>query len=194
MSVNEAIAKSQYIFDQDQSMRIIGYIIGGSLISLAIFNVFKIYYYKEGDRLSKPERFVLVVFLLFASPWIPNSINKSVAKNERIIQYAGTATGTTTKRNKGKSPTIEYNFTVYGHTFSSKANPVYGGFTIPNIRVPNGYYLVIYNRLNPNESIINFKVPVNQVKQSPLPSYTNPLVNKPKPLTKQKPIDLKIHP
>lgn len=194
MTVSEAIAKSQYIFDQDESSRIIGYIIGGSLISLAVFNVFKIYYYKDGDRLSKSERFVLVVFLLFASPWIPNSVDKSVEKNNRIIQYAGTTTRITTKWNKGKPQTIEYNFTVGNHTFSSRANPVYGGFTIPNIKVPNGRYLVIYNRLNPNESIINFKVPVNQVKQSPLPSYTDPLVNKPKPLIKQKPIDLKIHP
>jgi hypothetical protein len=194
MSVNEAIAKSQYIFDQDQSMRIIGYIIGGLLVTGAFYNFYKSFYYNEKDQLSKTDRFALVFLLLLGSPWIPYSVYESVKKNDRIVKNAAITRGISIKWNKGKQQTIEYSFTVKGKTFYSEANPVYGGFTIPNIRVPNGYYLVIYNRLNPNESIINFKVPVNQVKQSPLPSYTNPLVNKPKPLTKQKPIDLKIHP
>lgn len=194
MKVSEAIAKSQYIFDQDKSIQIIGYLIGGVLITISFYNFYKFSNYKEGDKLSKSERSTIGLVLLFCAPWLPYSTYNSIEKNNRIIKNAVITTGMTQSWSSGKNRVVNYCFFINDQIYSSSVNPTYGGETMGNIRVPNGKYLVIYNRLNPEESIINFKVSESDMEECIFPNYSTPTITKPKQLVKQKPIDLKIHP
>ena len=61
--------------------------------------------------------------------------------------------------NTNDSRMIEYSFDVNGVTYTKRCDVVYNGQEIENIQCPNGFYTVIYDNRDPENSIMDFKRP-----------------------------------
>lgn len=160
--MTETLKESEYIFQQNNTMNIILLIITIALVITAITNLLVIligdryYYTSEGEP---QDRRIILIVCTFFSIVLPLTINKTNEKLENIKTHCAFTTGTTMKWNFGEGASdIDYFFNVDGKEYRSSASPTYGGANIPNIKVPNGIYRVIYNKENPNESIMDFKI------------------------------------
>ena len=54
---------------------------------------------------------------------------------------------------------VKYSYEVNGKYYTSTCGRTYGGERIYNINVSQGKYKVLYNKLDPSKSIMDFKVP-----------------------------------
>jgi hypothetical protein len=52
---------------------------------------------------------------------------------------------------------IKYEYVVDGKSFITSCGYTYGGKSIENIKIPDGKYKVLYNKLKPEESVMDFK-------------------------------------
>ncbi|MES2279507.1 MAG: hypothetical protein V4592_25970 [Bacteroidota bacterium] len=80
---------------------------------------------------------------------------------DRIWGYGKITYGTTIKINKPHrgQPSVEYRFTINNKVYTSSIGYYYEGGYIDSIKAPLGRYRVIYNRKDPTESVMDFKIP-----------------------------------
>jgi hypothetical protein len=80
-------------------------------------------------------------------------------KDTLHLQSNGVVSKGTTVRwiSTGDARMIEYSFFVDGQAFSKQCDVVYNGQEIENIQCPGGIYTVIYDSLDPENSIMDFK-------------------------------------
>lgn len=57
---------------------------------------------------------------------------------------------------------LEYTFQIEGKTFIKLGEYIYGGKEIEGVVCPGGRYVVIYDKLNPENSVIDLKRPIFQ--------------------------------
>lgn len=83
---------------------------------------------------------------------------------KRIWRYGKITNGVTIEKVKpGRSePYIEYQFIVNNKVYKSDIGYHYDGEYIDSIKVPQGHYRVIYNRKDPTESVMDFKIPAEK--------------------------------
>jgi heme/copper-type cytochrome/quinol oxidase subunit 2 len=62
--------------------------------------------------------------------------------------------------NTNDSKEVEYSFVENGKTYTTQGEIVYGGQEIEGIVCPNGQYIVIYDKEDPENSVMDFKRPV----------------------------------
>jgi hypothetical protein len=72
--------------------------------------------------------------------------------------HADTVGTTLEKVNEGHFKEIKYKLIVNGKVYYAECEYNYDGKQLEGIVVPNGRYKVVYNSMNPQESVMDFKV------------------------------------
>src|ERR1700743_1000608 len=162
---------SNYIFTQGQSLFYIENLIGIALLLVAIYQLYRIvkkerFFFSVGDDGKKIDRLPTAIGTIIFGIGIMLIAPRDNGFFERIKANRSETVGTTVKRNnaqRNESATIEYKFVVAGKEYYATCGITYDGVDIQGINVPNGHYKVIYNKKNPQESVMDFKAKANSL-------------------------------
>ena len=149
-------SQSAYIFRQQF---LISLIIAALTIGLILFFLFRINKAKpDGHRPYKPVyknlffiAIAVVIYLVCFFPLLRNTLglkNRGIETEGKTLKWVDIGDG---QRN------IEYAFEINGTTFIKQGEVVYGGKEIEGIICPGGRYVVIYDKSNPENSVIDLK-------------------------------------
>jgi len=158
---------SAYIFDQVTSIFEITCVIL-FIIAVSCVIYVKVYAcewagYNKSEKLAMVGRIAIALALGITMCFISNNDRK---RSERIWKYGVITVGTTIQKiSPGRGePSIEYRFMVNNHVYTSTDGYTYNGERITGIKEHDGHYRVIYNRIDPTESVMDFKAPVGSSK------------------------------
>lgn len=152
--------ESQYIFDSGQSEHYAGMTIIVVLsVVLIIYLIRLVLSYK--DKNSKRYNYMTyiglcIIFISMAFHGIFSGDNFLQDLKNNLSE----TTGTTIEEQIGDSfDDIKYSYEVNGKFYVNTCGRTYNGERIYDINVPQGKYKVLYNKLDPSKSIMDFKVP-----------------------------------
>jgi len=149
---------SDYLFEKGLVEYYISITIGLLLIAAGLFNFYKIYkkqkYFGNEDNLQNrwPFAIILVIFGVGFFIGTPGRL----AELRRIKKYHAETIGETIFERQ-RNPQVTYTFKVNSKTYTGTSYYPQTDFDA-DIKVPGGHYKVIYNRNNPNESVMDFKI------------------------------------
>lgn len=153
--------KSDYIFDQSETLFYVGIILSAALISFSLYQFFKVYkgdkYFLKGDDKKENRLPISVVALALGIGILIGSLNDT-SRFRRIRKYRAYAVGTTIELNGLKNPTVKYKFEVNGKVYYNECGFTYDGEIIHGIKTTGGHYKVIYNSKDRGESVMDFKI------------------------------------
>lgn len=151
------ISQSSYIFRQQIIIGIIEIIISAGLITFLLVRLNKkLRTTSQGLQQIGWTIFsvllTLIIYFVFFFPSITKTLdlkNNGIETSGKTIQWINT----------NDSRMIEYSFELKGQTFKKICDAVYNGKEIEGIICPEGKYVVIYNKDDPGNSIMDFKRP-----------------------------------
>jgi hypothetical protein len=154
------ISQSDYIFKQEVLLGIFGIVFCIALVIYA-FVCLRKGRTSGDDYIRKAEDFRAIILTLFSlSIWIFGFM--PVVQDSYKLKHNGVETeGKTLKwvfvKGKHISKYVKYSFIANGKTFIGQSGIVYSGKEIQGIVCPEGKYVVIYDKNNPSNSIMDFK-------------------------------------
>lgn len=157
------MGSSNYIFEQGETLFYIGIILGALLLSFTAFQFYKIikkepYFYGRDDNNKHAARLGPAIGLGILGMLMICSMPRERNFYRRIKDGRAEAIGTTLEKvQEGHFKEIKYKFIVNGKAYYAECEYTYDGVQIEGIIVPNGHYKVIYNKNNPEESVMDFK-------------------------------------
>ncbi len=155
------ISQSSYIFLQKVTISIIVALITVALILFFLFRIFR----AKGEvrqqyRITYNNAFFIlstvIVYLIIFLPQFQDALNlkrHGVETEGRTLKWVNIGDG---------QFDIEYSFKVGNMTFIKQCGIVYGGKVIESIICPNGQYVVIYDKENPENSVMDLKRPIKR--------------------------------
>jgi hypothetical protein len=161
---------SKYIFEHSDNLFYIVNTIGILLFVFTIYQLYKIknkdrfFYHRQDDgkevrRLPYAVGIAIVglILIVFVAP-SEHNLYKRIEKNQ------AEAIGTTLEKvYEGHFREIKYKFIVNGKIYYAECEYNYDGEQIEGIVVPNGHYKVLYNKSNPEESVMDFKANTDSI-------------------------------
>ena len=155
--------KTSYIFEQSEQLYFWGLVISSPIGLFGLYHFitqFKNRYFinTKGENVDKRILGIAGIFLSvigFYSTVTQTSFYRDIKKN------LAETTGTTIRKyygGKGSPSLVEYTYSVDGRQFKESCGYTYKGEEIQSIIVPNGYYQVLYDNKQPENSVMNFMV------------------------------------
>lgn len=160
-SFDKGIESSLYLFDDAyNAYRISIVFIPIAILFSIVFFVMVNQHYREEKLIKRLTPFYVIVgFSLI----ITISCYRQYQECDQIYRHHGVAQGTTLRRvHESKSYYIEYSYQVHGMTYTKSYSETNNSVNTPEIKIPNGHYRVIYNRLNPSSAVIDFKANLDE--------------------------------
>ena len=155
---------SDYIFNQQNALFYIGLIVGVFFIAIGINWYYKQSQLPEWENKTTFKRCLYLIapcLTIILAIFISLSTYNEKIKYQRIKKHGVETIGTTIKeirQFKGEA-TIQYSFTANNKIYISAIGYVYGVQIIKDIKTSGGRYKVIYNKNDPNESVMDFESP-----------------------------------
>jgi hypothetical protein len=151
---------SDHLFEEGTSQYYLLTVISLLLIGTGIFNFYKIYkkqkYFGNEDHLQNRWPFAIIGLLFGTVIFItsPNGLDEL----KRIKEHHAETIGETIYDDgPHRSTQVKYKFTVNNKTYVAISFYPQTDFD-EDIKIPGGHYKVIYNKDNPNESVMDFKI------------------------------------
>jgi ABC-type multidrug transport system fused ATPase/permease subunit len=152
------INQSAYIFKQGI---VIGIILIAIAIGLSIYLILRLVKNLKTSNSKQQEigKTIFALLLIFCGYFFflyPSLVKIIILKNR------GSETKGITIRwvNTNDSKEVQYSFVENGETYTKQGEIVYGGKEIEGIVCPNGEYIVIYDKKEPENSVMDFKRPI----------------------------------
>jgi hypothetical protein len=152
------INQSAYIFKQGI---IIGIIVIAIVIGLSIYLILRLIKNLKTSNSKQQEigKTIIALLLIFCGYFFllyPSLVKIIILKN-RGLETKGI---TIRWVNTNDSKEVEYSFVEKGQTYTKQGEIVYEGQELEGIVCPNGQYIVIYDKENPENSVMDFKRPI----------------------------------
>jgi heme/copper-type cytochrome/quinol oxidase subunit 2 len=154
------IHQSAYIFNQQI---LIGIIVIAIVAALSIYLILRLIKKLKTTDSTQQEigKTILAFLLIFCGYFF--LLYPSLLKTLTLKNKGSETKGTTLQWvNTNDSREVEYSFVEDGKTYKKNAEIVYGGKEIEDIVCPNGQYIVIYDKEDPKNSVMDFKRPVTE--------------------------------
>jgi len=152
--------ESQYIFESGQSSYYAGIAVVVVLsIVLIVYLIRLVLSYKDKD----PKRYNYMTYIGLCIIFISMAVHGTFSDDNFLRDLKNNLSvtvGTTMEEEIGDGfHEVKYSYEVNGKYFTSSSGLTYDGVTISNITIPNGKYKVLYNKIDPSKSIMDFKAP-----------------------------------
>ncbi len=151
--------ESSYIFEQSETLFWIFLAISSIVALVGIYQLAK-FFLKEDcydSNGKKVNRLTIGIVVLLLSGLMFYGIIQNTNRDRRIKNNFAETRGRTLREYYQKGNYVDYEFVVGGKKYTNTCGCTYDGKDLP-VDAPNGYYKVIYNSLDPTESIMDFKV------------------------------------
>ena len=152
--------ESEYIFNQGVSLQRAELIIIVLSSLILICNVFRIFKIARNSIVSPliqknvGAAVVSGVLILILCYEIPNQ-NQYYSHLKKNLSVTA---GTTIELEMGDGHNqIKYEYSVDGKSYIATCGYTYDGKSIENIKIPDGKYKVLYNKLKPEDSVMDFR-------------------------------------
>ena len=151
------INQSSYLFRQEQILELIEILLCSGIIVFLIIRLIKRFKITN-SRLQEIGKTIIgilltsFIYFLFFYP----TIKKTIALKNNGVEIKGE---TVQWINTGDDRRIEYSFEINGITYTKQCDVVYNGKEIENIKCPGGFYVVIYDKDDPSNSVMDLKRP-----------------------------------
>ncbi len=152
--------ESQYIFDSGHTEHYIGITIV-TVLSIVLITYLIRLLLSFKDKGSKRYNYMTYISLciLFISMTIHGTYSDDNFLKD-LKNNLSVTVGTTIKEEIGDGfDEVKYSYEVNGKYYTSSCGRTYNGERIYDINVPQGKYKVLYNKLDPSKSIMDFKAP-----------------------------------
>jgi amino acid permease len=151
--------ESQYIFQQTETLFVIGLIVSALIVIVGVYQLIQHfvgndYYDRNGTKVNRRINGI-AAFVLSGVMII--GVASSTNKIRRIKRNYAETIGRTIRTYYSRGYFVEYEFIVENKRYTNNSERTYSGETI-TVDAPNGHYKVIYNKLDPTESIMDCKV------------------------------------
>lgn len=151
------MGESNYIFESSNSLYFFTILFACFLSIFVCFYITKLILEYKNKELRKT--YLTYIGLLLTFIFMISYGGRSNKKYyQGIKDNLGTTVGIILKRDDDD---ILFEYHVNGRYFTCASGTTYNGFSIPNIIVPNGKYKVLYNKKNPQMSVMDFKSKYN---------------------------------
>ena len=150
---------SYHLFEEGTTEYYLCVIVSLLLIGTSLFNFYEIlkkrtYFGEEGHLQNRwPFAVALLLFGIVIFVVAPRSLDEL----ERIKAHHAETIGETIYDEPHRNPEVRYKFTVNNKTYIAISYYPQTDFG-EDIKIPGGHYKVIYNKDNPNESVMDFKM------------------------------------
>ncbi|MDP9078355.1 MAG: hypothetical protein M3O71_13060 [Bacteroidota bacterium] len=150
---------SDHLFEEGITQYYLCIVVSLLLLGTSLFNFYKIYkkqmYFGEQGHIQNRWPFAIIPLLFGIAIFVcaPRPLNEL----ERIKAHHAETIGETIDDEPHRNPEVKYKFTVNNKTYIAISYYPQTDFG-EDIKVPGGHYKVIYNKSNPNESVMDFKI------------------------------------